>query len=86
MPVTDHSLLQSLQVLSGLFPSVLLHPAERKKSMLLCANGTTGKGCSGLHVETLRELLQLAALLLVDSLELLVLHPQPFLLQHDLLV
>lgn len=54
--------------------------------MLLRANGTTGKGCSGLHVETLRELLQLAALLLVDSLELLVLHPQPFLLQHDLLV
>ena len=33
-----------------------------------------------------RELVQLAALLLVGGLELLVLHPQPLLLQHDLLV
>ncbi len=37
-------------------------------------------------LKALRELLQLAALLLVGSLELLVLHPQPLLLQHDLLV
>ncbi len=39
-----------------------------------------------LSVEPLRELLQLAALLLVSSLELFMLHPQPLLLQHDLLV
>ena len=33
-----------------------------------------------------RELVQLAALLLVGGLEFLVLHPEPLLLQHDLLV
>lgn len=37
-------------------------------------------------MEALRELLQLAALLLVSSFELLMLHSQPLLLQHDLLV
>lgn len=34
----------------------------------------------------LRELFQLAALFLVSSLELLMLHSEPLLLQHDLLV
>lgn len=34
----------------------------------------------------LRELVQLAALLLVGGLQLVVLHPEPLLLQHDLLV
>lgn len=43
MPVTDHSLLQSLQVLSGLFPSVLLHPAECKIDVTLC-KWHNGKG------------------------------------------
>lgn len=33
-----------------------------------------------------RELVQFAALFLVDGFELLMLHPQPLLLQHDLLV
>lgn len=47
--------------------------------MFLCS-------CFRLYGELLREFLQLAALLLVQRFELLVLHPQPLLFQHDLLV
>jgi len=42
--------------------------------------------CVCLCVCVVRQLVQLAALLLVGGLELLVLGPQPLLLQHDLLV
>ena len=40
----------------------------------------------GVSACVLRELVQLTALLLVGGLEFLVLHPETFLLQHDLLV
>lgn len=45
-----------------------------------------GENSTRLNVEALRELLQLAALLLVSGFELLMFHFQPLLLQHDLLV
>lgn len=37
-------------------------------------------------VSNIRKLVQLAALILVGGFELLVLHPEPLLLQHDFLV
>lgn len=85
MAVTDHSVLQSLQVISALLPPVLHHPAQCKIHVTKCMLGYM-KTMPTEYTEALRELLQLAALLLVSSLQLLMLHPQPLLLQHDPLV
>ena len=84
--ITDHGVLQSLQVLLGLLPPVLLHPAQSQRNVDQCHWLHGKQAAVDRHIEALRELLQLAALLLVDGLQLLVLHPQPLLLQHDLLV
>lgn len=60
---------------------------QNNKWITACACDITGKQPAVRYtMRILRELLQLAALLLVDSLELLMLHPLPLLLQHDLLV
>lgn len=85
MPITDHSLLQPLHVLLGLLPPVLHHPAERRTDVT-SRTRYDGKQADYMRGGALRELLQLAALLLVGGLELLVLHLQPLVLQDDLLV
>lgn len=84
--MTDHSLLQTLEILPGLLPLVLLHPVNRSIKHTVKNQKTLSGVSKAAHTGALRELLQLAALLLVHPLELLVLHLQSLLLQHDLLV
>lgn len=65
----------------------LFCPASRCKTtsnMSKCCCGNRKQ--RAVPARDLRELVQLAALLLVGGFELLVFHPEPLLLQHDLLV
>lgn len=59
---------------------------RKNKQMLSLSTTKTDLLAAHVNALNLRELVQLAALLLVGGSELLVLHSEPLLLQHDLLV
>lgn len=80
---------RSLQAPSGPAwpaPSCPAWPWEQQAHMLSLSTTETDLLAAHVKVLNLRELVQLAALLLVGGPELLVLHSEPLLLQHDLLV